>query len=252
MTDWEHLRVTGHSSYVFVHGLFGPLNDPAMFEALTPAGCSAPDLPGYGELRHEPVTLAGQVLALRTHIEERYRGRVNLVAHSIGAVFAFTLAHEFPELVASIVTVEGNFTLADAFWSKSIDAMTEDEACASIGALLVDPEAFLTGDGIPAREPWRARAEEALAFQPWRTIWHSAAAIVEATARPEYSQMLRRVFGRHPVHLVAGERSRDGWDVPSWARAEAVSETVMGNVGHMMALEDPAAFGALIARLPAR
>jgi pimeloyl-ACP methyl ester carboxylesterase len=242
-----------HSPYVFVHGLFGPLNDPAIFDPLAPARCSAPDLNGYGQRREEPVALAGQVSALRTHIEERHpEGGVTLVAHSIGAVYAFTLADQFPELITSIVTIEGNFTLRDAFWSKSIATMTEDQARASIEARLADPDAFLAGDGISTAEPWLSRAGEALAFQPWQTIWQSAKAVVDSTARSEYGEMLRRVFDRHPVHLVSGERSRDGWDVPDWARVAAVSDTTMGNVGHMMALEDPAAFGTLIARLPAR
>jgi pimeloyl-ACP methyl ester carboxylesterase len=237
--------------YVFVHGLFGPLNDPAIFDRLAPTRCSAPDLDGYGDRQEEPVTLARQVAALRTHILERHPDtRVTLVAHSIGAVYTFALADRFPELVASIVTVEGNFTLRDAFWSRSIAAMTEEEARVSIEARLGGPVAFLAGDGIPISEPWTSRAAEALSFQPWRTIWQSAKAVVESTARSEYDESLRRVFDRHPVHLVAGERSRDGWDVPAWARAAAASETTMGNVGHMMALEDPAAFGALIARLP--
>ena len=242
----------GHGPYVFVHGLFGPLNDPAIFDQLAPAGCSAPDLAGYGQGRCEAVTLAGQVSALRAHIEERQgEGPATLVAHSIGGVYAFTLAAQCPDLVASIVTVEGNFTLLDAFWSKSIAAMREEDARASIEARLADPEAFLAGDGISASEPWLSRAAEALAFQPWRTIWQSARAVVEATGRSEYEEMLRRVFERHAVHLVAGERSRGGWDVPDWARAAAASDTTMRNVGHMMALEDPAAFGTVIARLPA-
>lgn len=239
--------------YVFIHGLFGPLNDPDIFDQLAPARCSAPDLDGYGQRREEPVTLAGQVSALRTHIEERHpESRVTLVAHSIGAVYAFTLADQFPELVASIVTVEGNFTLRDAFWSKSVAAMAEQEARASIEARLVDPVAFLASDGIAVNEPWLSRAAEALSFQPWRTIWQSAKAVVETTARSEYGEMLRRVFDRHRVHLLAGERSRGDWDVPNWASAAAVSDTAMGNVGHMMGLEDPVAFGTLIARLPTR
>jgi lipase len=245
--------MSGPGPYVFVHGLFGPLNDPAIFDQLAPARCSAPELDGYGPRREEPVTLAGQVSAVRTHIEERHpEGRVTLVAHSIGAVYAFTLADQCPELVASIVTVEGNFTLRDAFWSKSLAAMAEQEARATIEARLVDPVAFLAGDGISGSEPWLSRAAEALSYQPWRSVWQSAKAVVETTARPEYGEMLRRLFNRHRVHLLAGERSRGDWDVPDWASAAAAADTAMGNVGHMMALEDPVAFGTVIAGLPTR
>jgi len=236
--------------YVFVHGLFGPLNDPAMFAALAPAEVSAPDLVGYGARTGGEVTLAGQVAALRAHVEDRHRGeRVVLVGHSIGAVYAFALADQAPDLVSSVVSVEGNFSLADAFWSASIAATSADAARSSIDERLSDPAGFLDADGISARRPWLDRAVEALAYQPWQTVRASAVAIVEATSRPEYERLLQRVFARHPVHLVSGERSRAGWHVPAWAAAAAASDDVMAGVGHMMALEDPARFGTLIATL---
>jgi len=221
-----------------------------MFAALAPAECSAPHLVGYGAHAGGEVTLGRQVAALRAHVEDRHRGEpVVLVGHSIGAVYTFALADEAPELISSVVSVEGNFSLADAFWSASIAAMSADAARSSINERLSDPEGFLDADGISAQQPWLDRAVEALAYQPWQTVRASAVAIVKATSRPEYESLLRRVFARHPVHLVAGERSRAGWDVPAWAAAAAVSDTVMAGVGHMMALQDPAGFGALIATL---
>ncbi|MDY0828614.1 hypothetical protein SK224_05680 [Microbacterium sp. BG28] len=80
-------------------------------------------------------------------------------------------------------------------------------------------------------------------------MWDSAAAIVDATGRPDYDALLRRVFAGKPVHLVAGERSADGWHVPDWARGAAASSTVIPGVGHMMMLERPEAFGLSIRRL---
>jgi pimeloyl-ACP methyl ester carboxylesterase len=109
---WHDQRVSPSSPFVFVHGLFGPFNDHSTFRQLSPAPCSAPDLDGYGRGQGRPVTLAGQVEQLRSHILQRYRGqRVNLIGHSIGAVYAFTLADESPELVHTVTTVEGNFSL---------------------------------------------------------------------------------------------------------------------------------------------
>ncbi|MEA5456975.1 alpha/beta hydrolase [Sinomonas sp. JGH33] len=239
--------MTSDVSVVFVHGLFGPLDDPAAFRRLSPAVCSAPDLCGYGRLIGEPVSLSGQVEALRSNIRDLHPGqRVHLVGHSIGAVYAFALADESPELVQTITTVEGNFTLADAFWSRTIAALEEDQAQAEIEKRLTAPEEFLAADGITATPAILAKAEQALAYQPWRTVWESAAAIVETTAAPEYEAMLRRVFDHHRVHLVAGERSVSGWDVPAWARAGAASWTVIPGVGHMMMLEDPEAFGNVL------
>lgn len=238
------------SAAVFVHGLFGPFDDPAAYRPLDPMACSAPDLVGYGRFAGRPVTLEGQVQALQDHVRVQHPGsRVHLVAHSIGAVYAFALADRSPELVASVTTVEGNFSLADAFWSRSIAALDAVRAKTTIEQRLGDPEAFLAADGIPATPGNLAKAEQALDYQPWRTVWESASAIVEATAQAEYEAILRRVFARHRVHLIAGERSSDGWNVPDWARRAAASSTVLPAVGHMMMLEDPDLFGAAIATL---
>lgn len=241
------------SPFVFVHGLFGPLRDDAIFRQLASAPCSAPDLDGYGDSAGHPVTLAGQVKTLRSRIIQRYPGfRVNLVGHSIGAVYAFTLADESPELVATVTTVEGNFSLADAFWSSSIAALNEDDARLSIEARLADPAGFLEGDGIPPTPDRLHKAQDALAYQPWRTVWESAIAVVKATDTPDYEAMLKRVFARHEVYLVAGERSVSNWDVPGWARTAARGSAILPGAGHMMMLEQPEAFGQLIGELLTR
>ncbi|MFF2031074.1 alpha/beta fold hydrolase [Arthrobacter sp. NPDC058192] len=238
------------SPFVFVHGLFGPLEDDAIFRQLAGAPCSAPDLDGYGDSAGHPVTLAGQVKALRSHIMQRYPGfRVNLVGHSIGAVYAFTLADESPELIATITTVEGNFSLADAFWSSSIAALDDGDARLSIEARLADPAGFLEGDGILPTPDRLRKAEEALAYQPWRTVWESAIAVVKATGTPHYQAMLKRAFDRHEVYLVAGERSVSNWDVPVWARTAARGSVILPGAGHLMMLDQPEAFGLLIGEL---
>lgn len=235
---------------VFVHGLFGPFDDAVAFRRLDQVECSAPDLDGYGRFAGRRVTFEGQVQALREHVQSRHPGsRVHLVAHSIGAVYAFALADRFPELVDSVITVEGNFSLADAFWSRSIAALDEIQAHTVIEQRLSDPEAFLASDGIPVTPENLSKAEEALGYQPWQAVWESASAIVETTGSAEYEAMLKRVFADRRVHLIAGERSVAGWNVPEWARQAAASSTVIPGVGHMMMLEQPATFGASISTL---
>lgn len=89
------------------------------------------------------VSLRGQLEALRAHVRSVGLGSpVHLVAHSVGAVYAFALADESPALVSTVTTVEGNFTLADAFWSRSIAALDEDQARPQIESRLRDPLAF--------------------------------------------------------------------------------------------------------------
>jgi pimeloyl-ACP methyl ester carboxylesterase len=75
------------------------------------------------------------------------------------------------------------------------------------------------------------------------------AGVVETTSTPDYLESMRKVFATHPVHLVAGERSRDAWDTPAWALAQAESLTVMPGCGHLMMLEDAEGFGRVVAGL---
>jgi lipase len=243
-------RVLAPIPIVFIHGLFGAFDAPETFRALAPAPCSAPDLDGYGASTHRPaITVDGQVAALRAHIASHHPGqRVHLVGHSIGAVYAFALADAEPDIIASVTSVEGNFTLADAFWSRSIAALDEDHARQIIADRLSNPVAFLAGDDIAPTEHYLAQATVALAYQPWQTIWESAMAIVEATSSADYLAMVKRVFDRTDVFLLAGERSAAGWNVPAWARQSATAFATVEGVGHMMMLERPETVGRAIGR----
>lgn len=200
---------------------------------LDPAPILCPDLLGYGaEAQAGPtgITIDSQVEYVRAAVEGALPGRrVHLVGHSVGGVIAATYAHRFPERVASLVSVEGNFTLADAFWSAQLASK----------------------DPVEVDEILRAKTEiaHALGYQPASTVQAMARAVVEFTGDPSYEQLLREVFALAPVHLVAGARSREGWDVPGWALAVAASYTEMPDVGHMVMHEAPEAFGTLLAEL---
>lgn len=213
----------------------------------------APDLFGYGELSEVPaasITVAAQVAHLRDVITSRFGGQpAHLVGHSVGGAIACLLTHRHPELVASVVNVEGNFTLRDAFWSASVARMTPKEAIAMLNSLRADPGAWLAHSGISPQ--WRdvAAASNWLSCQPASTIRAMAASVVEMTAKPEYLEALSVVFASRPVHLIAGERSREGWDTPDWALQRATSFTVMIGVGHLMMLENPGNFGRIVAGL---
>lgn len=211
---------------IFIHGLIGSFRVPS-----TSSLC--PDLLGYGaEAQADPaeITIEAQVEYVRAAIDGALpAGRAHLVGHSAGGVIAAVYAHRYPERVASFVNVEGNFTLADAFWS----ARFATKSPAEIEEIL--------------------RAEPAIAhvldYQPAPTVRAMARAVVEFTGDPGYEPMLREVFARTPVHLVAGARSRAGWDVPDWALSLAASYTEIPDAGHMVMDDAPEAFGELLARL---
>ncbi|MFD0204829.1 MULTISPECIES: alpha/beta fold hydrolase [Saccharothrix] len=238
---------------IFIHGLIGSFADPRALAPLHPAPTLCPDLHGYGaEARAEPgtITIDRQVEYLRAAIDEALPGGpVHLVGHSVGGVIATAFAHRFPERTSTLVSVEGNFSLVDAFWSRQLAAKTAAEVEQVVRADRADPERWLRAGGVePTGEHLRAAAQD-LAYQPASTVHAMARAVVEYTAGPDYQQLLREVFERVPVHLVAGARSRAGWDVPGWALSAAASCTELPRTGHMVMLEAPDEFGALLAGL---
>jgi pimeloyl-ACP methyl ester carboxylesterase len=239
---------------IFIHGLIGSFADPRALAPLNPAPILCPDLLGYGADARaaEPgaITIDAQVEQLRADIDQALPdGHVHLVGHSVGGVIAAAFAHRFPERTASLVSVEGNFSLKDAFWSQQLAAKTAAEVEQILQADRADPGRWLRAGGIEPTEAHLRAATRDLVYQPASTFHAVARAVVEYTAGPGYEQLLREVFERVPVHLVAGARSRAGWDVPAWALSAAASYTELPRTGHMVMLEAPEAFGALLASL---
>ena len=235
---------------VLVHGLIGTLQVPDLVPHLGTGKVLAPDMLGYGALRDVPpseIHLPAQVAHLRATLTTYFGDEaVDLVGHSTGGAVAALFAHAHPDRVRSLVSVEGNFTLNDAFWSASVARMSDDEAARMLDGFRQDPTAWLGLSGISGEPRHLAVATHWLQHQPASAIRAMAQSIVAVTGAPAYPQTLHAVFARHPVHLVAGSRSRNGWDVPSWALHQAASLAVIPDAGHLMMIEQFAAFAATL------
>ena len=139
--------------------------------------------------------------------------------------------------------------MKDAFWSGQLARMTEAEAEEMLARQRADPAKWLARLGLAINERTLASAHRWHHLQPASTLRAMGSALVDTTSKPAYLETVRKVFATHPVHLVAGERSRDGWDTPGWALAQAKSLTVMPGCGHLMMLDDPEGFGRVVAGL---
>jgi pimeloyl-ACP methyl ester carboxylesterase len=235
---------------LMIHGLIGSLRyfHPATY--IKTARVETCDLLGYGSKQGVPperLTLRSQAEHVAAQIRRMDRGAVWLLGHSMGGAVVFLLADGYPELVEGVISVEGNFTLKDAFWSSKIIEQAPDAWEREFASLRGDVAAFLCRCGVEptgTRPAWMA---EILDYQPASTVYAMSEAIMKETVAPEYLAAVRNVVERGvPIHLIAGERSAAAWDVPAFVREAAVSDVTQPGAGHLMMLEDPAGFCSLV------
>jgi lipase len=240
----------GHAPLVVIHGL---IHACAHLRRGARPGARAilvPDLPGYGSNDPDsPTSIERAVDFLEAWWLDLGLEGAHVAGHSLGGAIAMVFADRFPERVRSIVDIEGNFTLVDAFWSKGIAEGPLEDAAAWLSGFRRDVRGWLLAQGIdpaPDTLAWAAASLDAQSALPMRTM---ARSVVDVTSAPGYLELVARVVRRGlPVHLVAGAHSVGGWDVPGFVRDGAASSVVLPGVGHMMMLEDPDALVAAVER----
>ncbi|MEJ7757283.1 MAG: alpha/beta fold hydrolase [Nocardioidaceae bacterium] len=223
------------TTVVLVHGLFGAFGDERTWSRLAAHRVVVPDLLGYGEnaATSTPVALEAQVKHLRELVGDE---PVHVVGHSVGAVISTLYAHRYPGDVLELVNVEGNFTLADAFWSAELARKPAAEAEALLESYRADPGGWFGGTTDPyqlASTPgpcWRFEPASTLQATPWPQLEAPTQLDRASTARvPDVEEDER---GRRPVERGEGGRPRllvdiherllrdgsVGWDAPSRVR----------------------------------
>lgn len=237
---------------LMIHGLLGPIDYFAPVRLLPGVEVHTPDMIGYGRHRSEDagIGLAGQAAALARYLLDEIRQPAWLLGHSVGGAVAMMVADREPELVRGLISVEGNFTLRDAFWCARIAALDEAAWAAEYGAMEDAPAAWLEKSAIEADDERITWARDILSNQPYDTVQRMARAVVEETGRPAWPALVRRVLVRGtPLYLLGGEQSAAGWDVPEWVLAAARQVLVQPKTGHMMMLEDPRNFCRIVASI---
>lgn len=200
---------------LFIHGLYNGNYGLAAEEFFPGRAVLMPDLLGYGDYTETPageISLTAQVDHVKGLLDAAGFGRAHVVGHSIGGAVAVLLARRYPERVASMVDVEGNFTLKDAFWSAKIAAMSPAEVEALLADQCADPAAWLVSQGIEPTTECVATAQRTLSAQLSSTLQATARSVVQITGRPEYLDDVRAILDSGlPFHLLAGNaRAEDG------------------------------------------
>jgi lipase len=231
------------------------LGDLPAAQFFAPRPALIPDMLGYraqASVPVETISLLAQADDLAAQIRTCGHAKAHIVGHSVGGAVSMLLARRHSEIVASLIDIEGNFTLQDAFWTGKLAAMTLPEVDALLQSYQNDASGWLTRAGIEPTPELVAIAARGLHAQPATTVKAMAQSVIETTSQPAYLDDVAAVLDSGiPMHLFAGERSRAGWHVPEWVLGRAASLTVQPGVGHMMMLEAPEEFLGLVANLVA-
>lgn len=232
---------------VLCHGLFGSISDSAMLVHFGERSVYAPDLLGYGEYRHSQVsalTLMDQAQHVLAYMDKQSIQQATLVGHSVGGAVATLLAINNPERVRSLVSVEGNMTPPDAFWSASLAKKSIAEIQKMVDGYRADVAGWIAEAGVTSTPEAIRIATHWLDHQPVETLRAQASAVVGATS--ESSGFLTRLrallHNGLQLHLIAGARSRESWHVPADIEASAKTVTLLPDCGHLMILESPERF----------
>jgi len=235
---------------LMIHGLVGSLDYFRPASRTTGARVHTCDLLGYGARRDAPLkelTISAQADHVAGVISGIGAGPVWLLAHSMGGAVAVLVADRFPQLVAGMINVEGNFTLKDAFWSAKIADLEPEAWEKRYRDMLGDVAKWVEQCGVaatPQRVEWMRGI---LINQPAKTVYVMSEAILRETGPREYLSAVRRIIKKGlSIHLLAGERSAPAWDVPDFVRDSASSYTEQSGVGHLLMLEDPDAFCGIV------
>lgn len=235
--------------FLYIHGIIAVI-PPSEAWGLTNRTAFHFYLPGYGAnagVALDKISIQGAVDLLHHRLKEKGIDRVHLLGHSVGGAVAMEFAAAHPEQVESVINAEGNFTLKDAFWTSQIAEMSHGDVEEMLTLFRSDTEGWFNRLGIAPTPERLAMAKASFEAQDARTLQAMSRSVVETTSDHRYLQRVREVFESHiPVHLVAGEKSREDWDVPSFALERASSITVQPSVGHLMQLEDLPGFAAIV------
>jgi len=236
---------------VMIHGLLGSLDFFSPSNRLPDFDVYAPHLIGYGGLDNrddtENLSLQDQVNFVKELVAHDIQEPCWILGHSVGGAIAMMFAAQNPELVAGIINVEGNFTLNDAFWCKKVAQLNAGEWERDYQTMRAEPEKWLLDGGIDSTPERLAWAKQILDYQPASTAQAVAKAVVRDTASPDYAQTVQQVAKQQTtIYLIAGERSKDEWDVSPQVRSAAVQFIVQPNTGHMMMLEAPEEFCEIV------
>ncbi|MDJ0960783.1 MAG: alpha/beta hydrolase [Acidimicrobiia bacterium] len=206
-------------------GMFEALGDTVLGERYTILGV---DLPGTGLSKPwaQRLTLqvAGELIAEVVHQEEA----TIIVGHSVGSVVASLAALTPDSSIRTVLSIEGNLTPADAYFSGSA---AEYESAAAFRA------AFLARlDEMAVDSPSVQRYREQVAAADPRSIWELGCDVAEWSRAQQPGDVLVRSADRVRYLFNPDNTPAESLD---WLRDNEIVSIRLDGAGHWMAVDEP-------------
>jgi len=239
---------TGRETIVLLHGLGGSHEvwQPQM-GAFPGLRTLAWDMPGYGQSASLPeMTFTALGHALEALLNELGIRNVHLVGHSMGGMVALEYAATHPDRIASLAlsATSAAFGTSNGTWQRQF--VSARLAPLDAGQTMADLAPSLVAGmiGESADPAGVAIAEQIMSAVPEDTYRAAIACLVGFDKRAALAAI------QAPTLLIAG--SSDKVAPPAMmermaARMPSARYRVIENAGHLMNLEQPAAFNAALA-----
>ncbi|WP_237214626.1 alpha/beta fold hydrolase [Falsiroseomonas oryziterrae] len=227
-------------SVVLLHGIGGP-----SWGDVVPDALDWP-MPGFcGTAPLQETTFPALAVALRDALDARGIGRATLVGHSMGGMLALEFAATFPERVAKLVLYATtpafggrDPSFAEAFLKARLGPLEGGRSMAEAA-----PE-MLTGMFEPGADPQAIpKAAAAMATIPEQVYRDTVRCLTTFDRRADLARIAV------PTLLIAGECDQAAPAKTMQRMAEAIPGArivVIPGAGHMIHLEQPAAFRAAL------
>lgn len=245
----SYLRLGAPQSIVFIHGLgctkevFIEAFGVPHFESY---GLLVYDLPGFGNSSkptdfkyglEDQAEICGQL------IETLGLKRIHLVGHSMGGAIALLLVDQIPPRILSLVNLEGNLIAEDCFLSREIIQYSLHNFCAAgLGEMITTLRRMSESRGIIRTGnrmfcEWFSRSDPS-------AIYRSSESLVRWSDSGRLIQKFRDLGIKRTY--VFGE---DNGAMEVLGVLGKVPKIEIPNSGHLMMLDNPAAFYETLARI---
>lgn len=240
----------GPDPVVFVHGLSASsayFADAGERTELAGRGIVALDLPGYGDstapagfgfrMREQADVVVAVIRALALD-------RVTLVGHSMGGTIALLASDALAARLEAIVLAEAIVVFDETLWSERISSVTLDDWRTEFASVCRRPDTYARGSLLRRRREAVERIAPCV-LKTTAEAMHASATDLQAVVRdPDF---YARFVARTPAPTYVFGDVHASTRFCRQIRADGVRVEIVPGAGHLMMLDNPDAFYAIVA-----